>query len=431
MAVRRRRVTAALLVASALAFAACSGDDGGSGGSSGGDRPFAGTTVTVLSPIRDVEAERLETAWASFEERTGIDIRHEPSAEFDSELAARVEGGTPPDIAIVRQPGLLATLARAGTVVALDELKAAVEDDNAAGWVELGSVDGTFYAPPLGATIKSLVWYSPETFSAKGYAVPETWDELVALTEKIAADGGTPWCAGAESGVSTGWPITDWLEDVVLRFQGADYYDRWVAHEIPFNDAGVAAALDTVGGILKNDNYVQGGTKSIATTPFQEAGRGILDGTCYLHRQASFYGNQFAEATKGPDGQVNAFLLPVAKAGDPRPVLGEGDLITVLADRPEVREVARFLTSADYANERLKAGNWLTPNKRADVSVVTDPLERTFAEILTTADVFRFDGSALMPAEVGTGTFWKGMTDWILGADTKTVLDDIETSWPR
>jgi alpha-glucoside transport system substrate-binding protein len=112
-------------------------------------------------------------------------------------------------------------------------------------------------------------------------------------------------------------------------------------------------------------------------------------------------------------------------------VLGDGDLITVLADRPEVREVARFLTSADYANERLKAGNWLTPNKQADIGLVTDPLERAFAEILVSADVFRFDGSALMPAEVGSGTFWKGMTDWLLGADSTTVLDDIENSWPR
>ncbi len=445
----RRRLAAAAIVAS-LVIAACGGDDedtesteaatettaaGGSdttagGGEGGGE--FAGTTVTIMSSIRDVEAERLETAWAAFEAETGIDIVHEGTATFEDDLKLRVDGGDAPDLAFVPQPGLLGTLARDGKVVPLADLEDDVVANNGESWVGYGSVDGTFYAPPFGANIKSLVWYSPAAFSEAGYEIPTTWQELLDLSQQIVDDGGTPWCVGAESGGATGWVLTDWTEDVMLRTAGPEVYDQWVNHEIPFNDPAVAAALDQVGAIVKNDDFVLGGAQSIPSTSFQEAGLPLLDGECFMHRQANFYGNQWPEeTTKGPDGQVNTFFLPMVNADDPKAMLGGGELITAFADRPEVKAVAEFLTSADYANERLKLGNWLTPNKQADISLVTDPLEAQFAQLLAESDVFRFDGSDLMPGPVGAGSFWSEMVEWVVGSqDTATTLDNIEASWP-
>jgi alpha-glucoside transport system substrate-binding protein len=436
----RRRLAATAIVA-ALVLAACgSDDDSGSDTSdntdtegtaaAGGD--LDGTTVTILSSIRDVEAERLETAWAAFEEETGIDIVHEGSATFEDDLKLRVEGGDAPDLAFVPQPGLLATLARDGNVVPLADLEEGVVANNGEEWVGFGSVDGTFYAPPFGANIKSLVWYSPEAFSEAGYEIPQTWQELLDLSQTIVDDGGVPWCVGAESGGATGWVLTDWTEDIVLRTAGPEVYDQWVNHEIPFNDPQIEEAVDQVGAIVKNDDFVLGGAESIPSTTFQEAGLPLLDGECFMHRQANFYGNQWPEGTtKGPDGQVNAFYLPVVNEGDPKVMLGGGELITAFADRPEVAAVAAFLTSADYANERLKLGNWLTPNKSADISLVTDPLEATFAELLASSEVFRFDGSDLMPGPVGAGSFWSEMVEWVVdNQDTTTTLDNIEASWP-
>jgi len=151
-----------------------------------------------------------------------------------------------------------------------------------------------------------------------------------------------------------------------------------------------------------------------------------------MHRQASFYGNQFPEGTtKGPDGEVNAFYLPTVNADDPKVMLGGGEVIAAFSDEPAVEAVAKYLTSAAYANERLKAGNWLSPNKKADISLVTDPLEQQFAKLLVESDVFRFDGSDLMPGEVGAGTFWSEMVEWVVGnQDTVATLDAIEASWP-
>ena len=431
MASQRRLATMAAVLTISLLAAAC-GDDKESSDSGSGDKPFDGKTVTILSSIRDVEAERLESAWAAFEAETGIDIKHEGSATFEDDIKLRVDGGDSPDLAFVPQPGLLATLVGGGKVVPLTNLQADVEANDIAGWVGFGSVDGKFYAPPFGANIKSLVWYGPTAFKDAGYEIPTTWQAMIDLSQKIVDDGGTPWCVGAESGGATGWVLTDWVEDVVLRTAGAETYDKWVAHEIPFNDPAIVAAVDAVGDIIKNDDFVLDGAQSIPSTSFQEAGLPLLDGGCFMHRQASFYGNQFPEGTtKGPDGQVNAFYLPTVNADDPKVMLGGGELITAFSDAPEVEAVAKYLTSAEYADARLALGNWLSPNKKANIALVTDPLEQTFASLLASSDVFRFDGSDLMPGPVGAGTFWSEMVEWVVGnATTDEALQAIEDSWP-
>jgi alpha-glucoside transport system substrate-binding protein len=446
MASRRR--LAALAIVAGVVFAACGSDDeeattdtptATTGGAetpdttaAGGDKPFDGTTVSILSSIRDVEAERLEIAWAAFEAETGIDIVHEGTATFEDDLKLRVEGGDSPDLAFIPQPGLLATLARDGKVIPLPDTKADVIANNGESWVGYGTVDGTYYAPPFGANIKSLVWYSPTAFADAGYEIPTTWQALLDLSQTIVDNGGTPWCVGAESGGATGWVLTDWTEDVMLRTAGPEVYDQWVNHEIPFNDPAVATALDQVGAIVKNDDFVVGGAQSIPSTTFQESPLGLLDGSCFMHRQANFIGNQFPEGTtKGPEGQVNAFFLPMVNEDDPKAMLGGGELIAAFADRPEVAAVAAFLTGPDYANERLKLGNWMTPNKAADISLITDPLEKQFATLLAESAVFRFDGSDLMPGPVGAGSFWSELVEWVVDSqDTATTLDNIEASWP-
>ncbi len=432
MASQRRLATMATVLTISLLAAACGDDKSDSGDSGSGDKPYDGKTVTILSSIRDVEADRLEAAWADFEAETGIDIKHEGSATFEDDIKLRTEGGDSPDLAFVPQPGLLATLVSGGKVVPLTNLQADVEANDIDGWVAFGSVDGKFYAPPFGANIKSLVWYSPVAFKEAGYEIPTTWQAMLDLSQQIVDDGGTPWCVGAESGGATGWVLTDWVEDFVLRTGGPEVYDKWVAHEIPFNDPAIVTAVDAVGTIVKNDDFVVGGSESIPSTSFQESPLGLLDGSCFMHRQANFIGNQFPEGTtKGPDGQVNAFYLPVVNEGDPKVMLGGGELITAFSDKPEVEAVAKYLTGAEYANNRLAAGNWLTPNKKADISLVTDPLEQTFAQLLADSDVFRFDGSDLMPGPVGAGSFWSEMVEWVVGnKSTAEALDEIESSWP-
>lgn len=395
-----------------------------------------GKTVSVYSPIRDAEADLFEQAWKPFAECTGIKISYEGTGEFEAQIQVRADGGNPPDIAFFPQPGLLERFAKAGKLKpAPAEVKKLTDEGWSADWAKYATVDGTFYGAPLGASVKSFVWYSPKMFTEKGWAIPKTWDELMTLSTTIAGTGVKPWCAGIESGDATGWPATDWIEDILLREIGPEGYDDWVSHKLAFNDPKVVAAVDKVGAILKNDKFVNGGygpVKSIASTAFQEGGVPITAGKCALHRQASFYANFWPEGTKvAEDGDVFAFYLP---GNDPakKPVLGAGEFVAAFADRPEVQSVQAYLASAEFPAARMKLGTYVTARKGVDPANAQNPIDKLSMEMLQDpSTIFRFDGSDLMPAAVGAGTFWKGMTDWINGKDTKTILDYIEASWPK
>ncbi|MGW0504192.1 ABC transporter substrate-binding protein [Micromonospora sp. NPDC003241] len=396
-----------------------------------------GKKVTIYSSIRDIEADRLDESWKQFEECTGIDINHEGSGEFEAQLPVRVDGGNAPDLAFIPQPGLIQRFAERDQIKAAGaETKAMAEENYPADWLTYSTVNGTFYGAPLGSNVKSFVWYSPKMFQEKGWAVPNTWDEMIKLSDTIADSGTKPWCAGIESGEATGWPATDWIEDLMLRTQTPEVYDQWTKHEIPFNDPRVAEALDRAGTILKNEKYVNGGfggVRSIATTSFQEAGVPITAGKCALHRQASFYANQWPQGTRvAEDGDVFAFYFPAIDPAKGKPVLGGGEFVTAFSDRPEVQAVQTYLASGEHANSRAKIGDWVSANNKLDLANVANPIDKLSAELLQDdSSVFRFDGSDLMPAAVGNGTFWKGMVEWINGRDTATVLQGIESSWPN
>ncbi|PID53486.1 MAG: sugar ABC transporter substrate-binding protein [Micrococcales bacterium] len=434
MVFRARRTTALIGTSAAvvLALSACASDDSSSSGGGGGAAAdmsidcsayegfgdLKGTEVDVYTTVVAPEDESYIESFKPFEECTGVTVNYEGSKEFEAQLPVRVAGGNAPDIALIPQPGLLKTMVKTGKVVqAPAETLANVDELFGEDWKAYGTVDGTFYAAPLGANVKSFVWYSPSMFEEGGYEVPETWDDLMSLTEDIASkaeNDAKPWCAGFGSGDATGWPGTDWLEDMVLRGGGPEVYDQWVTHEIPFNDPQIVESLGLASAILKNDKYVNGGlgdVRTVATTSFQDAGLPIQDGSCYMHRQASFYASNWPEGTEvAADGDVWAFHLPGKDADGEKPVLGGGDFAAAFTDRPEVKAFQTYLSSADWANNKAMAtvnGGWVSANKELDAANLVSPIDRLSAEILQDPDaVFRFDGSDLMPSAVGAGTFW-------------------------
>lgn len=266
-------------------------------------------------------------------------------ADWESNINTQVQAGNAPDISIFPQPGKLADFARAGYIVPLtDEVNASIEWSDA--WKQFGLVDGQQYGVPMKSDLKSLVWYQPSRFADAGYEVPTTFGEFTALVDKMAADGGPkPLCVGIESGTATGWTYTDWVEEMVLRQHGADVYDQWVAHEIPFNDPRIVESMQSVLDLWTEDNvYASGGT--IAATAFQDNGQPLVDGDCYMHRQASFYSAFIPEGTVFGDGpgEVNVFYFPDIN-GD-KPVLGAGVLAAAFNDDANVMKLMSYLGSA-------------------------------------------------------------------------------------
>ena len=455
---RRGAAAAAVLLSAGLVLAGCGGDDD-EGGSAGGTSPgegkaeckdltqfgdLSGKEVSLYTSIVAPEDQPYKDSFKLFEDCTGASVAYEGSKEFEAQLVVRVKSGNPPDVAFIPQPGLLQTLVKdTGKVIeAPQSVSDNVDEFYGEDWKKYGTVDDTFYAPPLTANVKSFVWYSPKMFQDNGWDIPTTWDDMLALSDKIAGTGIKPWCAGIESGEATGWPATDWLEDVLLRTAGADVYDQWVAHEIPFNDPAVVEGLDTVGNILKNDKYVNGGigdVKSIATEPFQEAGYPIADGECAMHRQASFYAANWKEKDPnleiGEDKDVFAFYLPPIGEEFGNPVLGGGEFVAAFSDAPEVQAFQTYISGGEWVNEKGKAtpnGGFVSANKNLDIANVASPIDKLSTEILQDPDAtFRFDGSDLMPGAVGAGSFWKEMTAWIAeDQSTQDTLDNIESSWP-
>ncbi|WP_344502217.1 ABC transporter substrate-binding protein [Dactylosporangium maewongense] len=441
-----RTLRRGVAMAVVLAAAACGGGGDDGPATSASCAPYAdyqghrGTTVSVSSSIRDVEADKLAKAWEAFQACTGISINYTGSADFETALPTRVKAGDAPDLALFPQPGLLTSMVRAGALKpAGTEVVANVDRWFSADWKRYGSVDGVLYGAPVDANVKSFVWYSPKYFAAKGYTVPKTWAEMLTLSDRIAADGVKPWCAGIESGAATGWPVTDWLEDTLLRTAGPDVYDRWVEHRIPFDDPAVVAALDRVGGILRNPAYVNGGyggVDSVATTAFQEGGLPILQQECAMHRQASFYSTWWPSTAKiTEDGDIFAFYLPpvdpAAGSGAGRPVLGAGVFAGAFTDRPEVQALAAYLATPEFADRRAVSGDIVSANKGLDRSLLTSPVAKLSADLLADPAVtFRFDGSDLMPATVGAGSFWTEMTAWVKGTPTATALHRVDATWP-
>jgi len=436
----RRRYALPVIAATSLGLVltGCSGS-GSSGGSGDGpgDVGEADGVVTVVGTIIDTEQDLLEQSWADWEEENDIDIQYEGTQEFEDTIGTRAQSGDTPDLAIFPQPGLLGDLADRGYMQPAPE---SVADNVAKNWSEdwaaYGTVNDTLYGAPLMASVKGFIWYSPKTFADNGWEVPTTWDELMTLTQTIADSGTKPWCAGFGSDAATGWPGTDWIEDLVLRQAGPDVYDQWVANDVKFTDPEITDAFDSVGEILKNPDYVNAGigdVASINSTPFgPDIATAVVDGKCPMTHQASFFDGFLSDAggTVAEDGDVWAFITPGTEAGASA-VTGGGEIVGAFSNDEDTQKVQEYLSSADWANSRVSLGGVISANKGLDPSNASSAILTQAITILQDPDTtFRFDASDLMPGAVGTGTFWSGMVDWINGGSTDEVTKSIESGWP-
>ncbi|WP_211335683.1 ABC transporter substrate-binding protein [Lentzea flaviverrucosa] len=353
-------------------------------------------------------------------------------------------GNNLPDITMFPSPGNLLDIAELGGMVPLDGMLdlPALKSTLVPGLMEATeNAEGKTFGVPIRMAVKSVVWTAKPQFQAAGYTVPTDAAGLRALTEKIKSTGVTPWCLGMESGPATGWVATDWIEEYVLRIGGPEVYDQWVTHKIPFNSPVVKQAAEAFAEIAFPKGNVLGGREAITSTPFGTAGNSMFDSKpgCYLMRQGNFIasGDFFPKnITSSLDTSTTTFQLPPTDPSGPagaNPVLLGGDLAAAFkGDDPDVKAVMEFLSSDKFGAEWAKIGGWLSPHKTFDASNYPDQTTRDIAKIAVNATSSVFDGSDRMPAAVGSGSFWRGMTAWVSGQkDLDTVLNEIEASWPE
>jgi alpha-glucoside transport system substrate-binding protein len=400
---------------------------------------YSGKVVTMAGPFTDQDEVLFNDSMVDFEAKTGIDIQYEGSKEFEATINIRLDGGDRPDIVDFPQPGLLAYSVAKGYAIDMNKVinPAWLQQNYTSGLLKLatmpgpnGDMMGGIWARANG---KSFVFYPKAEFDAAGYVVPTTWDELMALTAEIAADGDTPWCIGIESGAATGWTMTDWIEDVLLRVAPPEDYDAWVAGELKFDSPQINEALDYIEAIWFNDAYVYGGRAAIPTINFGDAPKPMFEEPpkCWFNRQGNFVTTFFPEEkVSGVD--YDFFYLPPIKEEFGKPVLGAGDIYGMYNDRPEVRAVIQYFSTGESLKLWVEQGGAILTHNDADLNWYKDPVTRGVAETIRNATTFRFDASDLMPGAVGAGTFWKYMTDYVSGSITRQeALRQIDASWPK
>lgn len=398
-----------------------------------------GQTLSIFAPWLGADQELFTSLLAYFEEATGVNVKYSGSASFEQQIVIDTEAGSPPDIAVIPQPGLVEGLAKKGYLQPLGPKTAQwVRDNYSAGdsWAQLGKYPGPdgeehFYAFPFKADVKSLVWYVPENFEEAGYEVPETYEELKALTKQIVADGRTPWCIAISSGGATGWPATDWIEDLMLRVNTPETYDAWVKNEIPFDDPKVINAIEEFGWFAKNDEFVNGGTGSVLSVDFRDGPKGLFEfpPDCYMHHQASFIPSFFpANIETGVDADF--FYMPAPADGSlGKPVLGGGTLFAVLKENPAAMAFIDFLKVPGAHEIWMAQSGFVTPHTGVNIDAYANDEQRKMGEILLDATTFRFDGSDMMPGAIGSGAFWTGAVDFIGGKTAEEMASSVQETW--
>jgi len=347
-------------------------------------------------------------------------------------LATRLAAGNPPDLTPHPWLGLQAEWAKTNQIICLEDLVDPSELLNAL--KPLGYVNGKLYGLFVFPNIKSLVWYNKRQFERRGYRPPGSWDAMLALSNKIVADGGTPWAIGLESGAASGWPGTDWIEDIMLRSAGPQIYDRWVNHEIPWTHPAVQRSFEYFGQIVLNPNYVLGGPTGALMTNFGDSPSALFTKPprAFMHRQATFIQGfiqkQNPDLVAAKDYDIFPFPPIDPSVAEGAPILVGGDVVNCFTRRPEVIEFAKFLISKEAQEIWVKELGELTSNKNTNPDLFTNPITRKAWHILSNATISRYDASDMMPGAVGTGSFWSGVLDFVSGVPLKRVLETIEDS---
>jgi alpha-glucoside transport system substrate-binding protein len=416
-----------------LLAAACRAEEGGDG-QEGGDTG----TVNVLSAVEPEENAVLQAiADDLINPEADYTVEFEQSGNFEEQVQIRAEGGTL-DVILLPQPGAVQDQAASGNAISLEDMGfdvAELEQRFGEYFLSLGEFEGEHYGLPTNINLKSMVWYPKDDFDAAGYEVPTTWDDMIALSDQIVEDGGTPWCVGYQSEGSTGWPATDWMEDIMLRTAGLETYTQWHTHEIPFTDPAVQTAGEMFGEVMFAEGYVLGGAENTPSVAFGDAPAPMFEDPpgCWLHRQASFITAFFPEDAE-PGVDYDWFPLPPI---DQEGTLFAGELAVTFRDAPEVRDfLERFMgEEVQCAMGSEPGSSRISPNVDVGPDCYPNPILAGASEVLTgalEAGTGGFDASDLMPPEVGAGSFWTGMVEYMQGGPESLpgILEEIESTWP-
>ncbi len=335
-----------------------------------------------------------------------VKVNFNTTRDLNAVLATGVKAKTLPDIAVLPNPGKLKELAKQGVLKPLTYLPKKNLKNYAKTWLKLGSYGGKLYGVYFKVANKSVIWYNPKEFKKNGWSVPKTWDELIALNKKIVAAGKVPWSIGAD----IGWPLSDWIENIMIRTAGPEVYEQWINHEIPWTHPAVKKAFQTWGQIVSNPKNLAGGVDGTLATTFQNGALAVFQKNpkAYMYYEGDFMGgivtSQLPNVKLGED--MDFFAFPAINSRYGVPVVGGADVLVAFSNKPAVKKLMKYLTTVK-ANEIAVKNGFLSQNKGVSLNLYPNIISKKSADILTKAEIYVFDASDLMPSAVGNqGGFW-------------------------
>lgn len=384
--------------------------------------------VTIYGPYVGREADIFGEVLESFEEKTGIPTRYVGSNTFQSDLGELITTASLPDVVVLPQPSLLERLAEVEAVSGFDseETQQIVEviGDQ---WTRAVSSEGRLLAIPYRFVVKSLVWYRTDIFEERGYQIPTTLADLHSLTERIIGDGSTPWCAGMDDALATGWWATDWVEDLVIRRADFDTYNSWASLDTSFSDQVVVDAMTEFQQLIGREGAVDGGRSAVLNRSVEEAMDPFFDDQpgCLMHKQASFQPVWFPDGVSFDDERLDVFTLPGA-SDSPPPIMVSGELVAPTSDQPSAKQFLMYLLADQAFEPWHDIGGSLVARRAIQSDVGDNPLDRRLAQLINDAPLLVYDASDLMPRAIGTDAFFAGMIDLVAGLPAEQVAQDIQ-----
>lgn len=426
--VKRSRLFAPLAIG-AIILAACSPAASSSSGPLASGEKLGGT-ISILAIWTGAEEETFKKVIQPWVDANGVTVEYEGTRDLSTVLTTKVEGNDPPDVAGLPNPGAMAEFAKNGDLIPLEDFMDAdqLATDYNEGWIADGTVDGKLVGIWAKGGVKGLVWYNPKAFTAGGYEVPTDWASFSALVDKIKSDGHTPWGIGLESGADSGWPGTDWIEDLVLRQAGPEVYDKWWQGTQKWSSPEIKKAFETFGKWAADPAYVFGGPNNELSTAFGNGGDCLFTDPagCYLHHQASFISGNFVENnpdTAKPGETFDFFPMPPDKF---KGATTAGDLFGMFKDTPQARSLMQYLTTEAAQELWVGLGGNISANRSVPLTAYTDPTAKKIAEALNAAEVVRYDGGDKMPAQMGRA-FFGAILDYVQNPDNlDKILEDLD-----
>jgi alpha-glucoside transport system substrate-binding protein len=399
---------------------------------------FSGTKVRVVGDCKEDKLAKLEGGLAGFAEQTGIDFQYDSDEDYERSIEVQVLTGHPPDVGHFREPSQLLPYAEAGHLVDIGSRLdwGDLAERYAFTWLDMATMEGPS-GPMLAAIwgrvgVRSLVWYPRSAFEAAGYTVPLTWQDLLDLSDRMVADGRTPWCLGNRYYGLDGLPAADFVDQLLLRTASPLDYDRWFSGELSFTSAEVRRAGELAGQIWLEDAYIYGGRQVMRATNWVDAYEPMVRSSpeCWLYLAGDWITERLAE--DGHPGIVYDFFpMPPVDAAWGQPLVVNGDLWAVFNDRPEVWAVVEFLSRGESLRGTIEAGYGYSPHLDSDPAWQTNELRRKIASTLLTVETARPRAAFQMPEEVGKDAWYRGLTQWLGGElELETVLVVTDASWP-